>query len=63
MIDIISLDSNSFNLRGGKAAITKTYENGKSKPVLKNIKIETTGKTNEDTKYRIWKGQFDFLKV
>jgi hypothetical protein len=49
--------------RGEKAAITKIYENGKSKPVLKNIKTETTGKTNEDTKYRIRKGQLDFLKV
>lgn len=49
--------------RGEKAAITKIHENGKSKPVLKNIKTETTGKTNEDTKYRIRKGQLDFLKV
>ena len=47
--------------RGKKAAITKMHENGKSKTILKNI--ETTGKTNEDTKYRIWKSQLDFFKM
>ena len=46
--------------RGKKAAITKMHENGKSK-TIKNI--ETTGKTNEDTKYRIWKSQLDFFKM
>lgn len=53
----------TLKARGEKSSSNKNTWKWKIKGCSLNIKIEKTDKTNEDTEYRIWKGQLDFLKV